>query len=404
MQMNKKLNQKGFSLVEVIVSMLILSIVIVSILAAFTQSAKSNLKTKNIQGAEALVTNLVEYVEAGGSDFLEFVSGASDITLPEGDADGEQTFNLNNVPMGYNKYTIKVTKDNSPDKYDLSLNKYAIIKLGDSLRASLMVDVSDKGCDEDGDGRNDIDDRVLNMFYTFNLDAIEAANTQALLNDPTAEEIEKPANQEALENHVSREVIIETKKDGTTKMYIEVKLRYTLDSTVMIPAAESRVWEEPIFVSEKYANATSTDEGAVKLGSIYLAYEDSQIVKKAPDAKVRIVGENEVFGANVYIACQDSVSLDDSISKTITERMSGKQVTVDFSDGGILKKPASCHVYCSGTVSLRNTFAAADNVLSTSNSLVATDEQIRAIGYKFEVYGSDASYALAKGETVVLQR
>ena len=41
-----KKNNKGFTLVEVIVSMLVLSIVISSVLTAFSLSAKANAKTK----------------------------------------------------------------------------------------------------------------------------------------------------------------------------------------------------------------------------------------------------------------------------------------------------------------------------------------------------------------------
>ena len=406
MRMNKKLNQKGFSLVEVIVSMLILSIVIVSLLSAFTTSAKANNKTKLIQGAEALASSLTEYVEAGGEDFLEFTS-SSNISAPAGDPDGEQTFQLSKVLMGYNSYTVKVTKDNSPDKYDLSINKYDVIKLGDSLSASIMVDASDKGCDENGDGKNDIDDLALNTFYTMNLEAIDAENTRRLLEDPTAEEITKPGSQEALENNVAKEIILKTKEYAAEdKMSIEVLLRYILDDSVLIPASESRVQEYSIFTSEKYYCADTDKTEVTVLGSIYLAYQPSSIVKKHSTADIRIIGDNSVFGANVYIALQDlGKSVTDAVNNDLASRMSGKStVKVDFAErSGIPTNPHRCHLYCSGNVTVNNAFAVGGPVSTTSGSLVATDEKVRAIGYKFEVLG-DGSSNLATSEIVVLQR
>ena len=62
----KKQNQ-GFTLVEVVVSMLVLSIISVTILTAFTQAAKANTKSRKVQDAEKVLINFSEYLEAGGA-------------------------------------------------------------------------------------------------------------------------------------------------------------------------------------------------------------------------------------------------------------------------------------------------------------------------------------------------
>ena len=69
---NKK-NNKGFTLVEVIVSMLVLSIVISSVLTAFSLSAKANARTKKVQSAESLMEDLQELANAV-KDSSQYVS------------------------------------------------------------------------------------------------------------------------------------------------------------------------------------------------------------------------------------------------------------------------------------------------------------------------------------------
>ena len=84
----RKNKNKGFTLVEVIGSMLVLSITISSVLTAFSLSAKSNAKTKRIQGAESLMEDLLELArnDNGKSkmvpETLDFSALAEDGMLP----------------------------------------------------------------------------------------------------------------------------------------------------------------------------------------------------------------------------------------------------------------------------------------------------------------------------------
>lgn len=409
----KKANQKGFTLVEIIVSLLILSIVVVSVLTAFTQSARTNVRTKSIQGAEDLCANLIEFVEAGGTDFegeLGYTVGSKSTT---GKVD---TYVLSNVPMGYRRYDVRVTQDNEPTDYSAGLNDYESIWLGDKNSASIMVDISNRNCQL-------LDEGALEAFYTMHCDKIDEVNAAKLDADPEATDLlSKPSSASSLKFDVSREVLLVTKQTGT-KMTIKAVLRYELKAEVVIPDGFSRTLEYTVFTSDPFDCPDVAD--GFTLGSIYLAYEDSSVVSGISPVHIRILNEdgaamaNSAFGADLYIALQDHIAeASDAAGKTLSERMSGKSaVKVSFVEKGstnvqepyVLKNAegqivAKRKVYCSGGLTLTESVSLADHVEAVPNRLIATEKGIRAVTYRFEVIDPELSVVAATGKTVVLRK
>ncbi|MBE5884208.1 MAG: prepilin-type N-terminal cleavage/methylation domain-containing protein [Lachnospiraceae bacterium] len=120
----QKLNNKGLSLVEVLVAMLILSVVSIVFLRSFSQSAIMNRDAKVKQYALTLAQSLMESVKAYDRITLDqqFGSGVDNdnfkiFQLENGDGStraltqsGEnRVYQLNNVTLSNNQYDAKIT-------------------------------------------------------------------------------------------------------------------------------------------------------------------------------------------------------------------------------------------------------------------------------------------------------
>lgn len=393
--------QEGFTLVEVVVAMLILSIVVVSLLTAFTQSAEANMRSKKVQGAEDLCTNLVEFVEAGGTDFASgFFCSAGAV---EGDPDGVQTFTLSGVEQGYNRYRVEVTRDNNPAEYASKLNQYAEIRL---TGASIMADLSKSGT-------GSIDQQALDYFYTQHVRAVDLHNLGLPEEHEASEEKTAVASSSAgMKDYVTRTVWIRSvQTPGVTDvMKVEVVLRYTLDSGIDTDDG-IREKEYKKLVSEEYTSYNA-DGAGTKLGSVYLAYEESDKVKNGAIHVVKLKNpsdsdnSNGCFGASLYIALQDHIEDKDAAAgKSLLDRMGVRSVTVTFCDeNSFLSQPGKCDIYCSGKIAFSDTGLTPGTVTCTEYSLVATDENIRVIKYGFKVFDGSTGKELAAGETAVLQK
>ena len=89
-QRKRKVNNAGFSLVELLVSMVILAIIVVPLLNSFLTAARTNAKAKRVLEATTAGQNLVERIKAQSvEDFVTggVASGAA-ITIPLTDGAG----------------------------------------------------------------------------------------------------------------------------------------------------------------------------------------------------------------------------------------------------------------------------------------------------------------------------
>ena len=107
MRGKKNRNNKGFTLIEAVVSMLILAIVILSIIGGFNIITNSNYKAKKIQGANTLFSDINEKLR-DATDFAE----AKEIV--------ENEINGKEFSVGALKYKVEATIDSTAGE------KYAI--------------------------------------------------------------------------------------------------------------------------------------------------------------------------------------------------------------------------------------------------------------------------------------
>lgn len=114
---SRREDNRGVSFVEVIVSMLVLAIALISLLGAFTMSFRINLKSRRAMSASIVAQNVMECVKEY-ADFHAVVSGVSEEMqsfLPANyatsfaqTADG---FTLSSVVEGSSEYQVVVTYD-----------------------------------------------------------------------------------------------------------------------------------------------------------------------------------------------------------------------------------------------------------------------------------------------------
>ena len=71
MKMRKELNNKGFSLVELLIATIILGIVVAPLLHTFVTAANTTARSRQIGDATLAGENIAEKVEAGSIDDLK---------------------------------------------------------------------------------------------------------------------------------------------------------------------------------------------------------------------------------------------------------------------------------------------------------------------------------------------
>nr|MCR5638932.1 prepilin-type N-terminal cleavage/methylation domain-containing protein [Lachnospiraceae bacterium] len=140
MRGDRRNNNKGFTLVEAVVSMLILAVVILSIIGGFNIITEANFKAKKIQGANTLYSNISEKLrDATGYDEMDNLT-----------KDLSKDFNV-----GAMKYTAEVSIEGTGEQYKDSNGKVPIDE--DAVVTVIKYKVSDTEtknvevkCDKDG--------------------------------------------------------------------------------------------------------------------------------------------------------------------------------------------------------------------------------------------------------------
>ncbi len=413
LRVNKK--NDGMSLIEVIVSMLVLSIAVVAVTMSFSTVAKINSGSKQKQSVESLMENLLEYAEAGGTEYQSWFS-PSGYTLVSDFTDiiTKREELLEGIGQGMFTYNVRVITDRAPAEYDKDkLNDFRVIQFGGSNSNTILINASLESNDSDvpPNGVNDYDETAYEYFYTLHSGAVTEHNM--------IEEQEKSENpsytmdlwtetpESSIPDFVDRELRLVVTTPIMGKMQLIAYFTYILDSSVYLPLATENVYEIPLYASELYDVASSADPNAKKLDQIYIMYSPSVTGEAAfgYGKDIRLWDEAKALKAKIFIANQaiGSTAVDTAIGIEGLENRSGATdiINLSFQDPGVSganKDPLGGEIYCSCNVELENE-GYFTNVSCHDNLLVSTGEEVRIVTTTLEIL-DPASNEVLKSKTI----
>ncbi len=412
--LKKNKNNDGMSLIEVIVSMLVLSIAVVAVTMSFTAATKINTKSKQQQSVAALMENLTEYAEAGGTKYQEWF-GVAAANYSFTDVDDKKTELLKGVGQGLYLYDVRVTTDRSPDEYDTAmLNDFGLIQFGGSGSNSILIDASLSSNDLNGNSVSDYDESAFEYFSVMHSGTVTEHNMieeQIKLETPGYtmdlwDEIEA----DRIPEYIDRELQLVVKTPSTGKMQLFANFVYMLDASVQLPAGVERTMEVPVYVSEVYDVASNESEDARRLNQIYILYSPSVDGEATYGygKDIRLWDAAKALKANIFIANQTVGSENTDINTAIgmgslaNRAGAANKVTVSFKDpsDNMYKDPKGGEVHCSCKIELDKSSA---QVSYKENSLVATGEGARIATITVEILKPSTDTVLASKKITHLQ-
>lgn len=142
---NKKLNNRGFSLIEVLIAMAILAVLSLPILSNFSSAAKANMLARRTENANTLAQKVAENFKSAKID--EVLRIGADTTVPYYTIDPSVVANSTATKMGIYKYNVEMIKqyaegteiNSSNHKYDSNLKKFTF-DLTDYTGAAPLLD------------------------------------------------------------------------------------------------------------------------------------------------------------------------------------------------------------------------------------------------------------------------
>lgn len=406
MRISRKKN-KGFTLVEVIVSMLVLSITISSVLTAFSLSAKSNAKTKRIQGAESLMEDLLELAGAvkKSSEYAGTCAG-----LYSGTATTKQSLSntqpveiveITGVQKGSYTYKVVVTRDTQPAKYS-GMNNKQVLSFGASGSKSAMIDASLNGNDINGDGINDNDYSALDEFYTAHINKVAEYNAALPVGGtPLTEKTE-----DEVKSLIDRDILLEAVKTPEGEMELAAYMCYTVPDSLELPDTVERTQKTEIYRSAAYHMASDTTEGAEKLDRIYLLYSPwaDEDRSTANNYDVRIVDKDKVLGADVFLVYQEDTkkTVDSTLlTQQLSDRFNAKDIKVYFGEKSDISQSAPYRVDLYSSAEIKWT-GSVFGVTAKSHSMISETAEIRVEELTIKIFDAEGN-ELASGTAACLQ-
>ncbi len=394
--LRRKKNNSGMSLIEVIVSMLVLSIAVVTVMSAFSMATKVNSKTKKLQSTESLMEDMIEYAETGGEDMQGwFGVSTSDYILEDLGTIKKET--LKNVQKGFDTYTVTVTTNTDPAKYDGDeLNNLPVIQFGGAGSNTLLIDASQYADD----------DTVHDYYYNLHSNYVDQHNTEeyakeaeeALLGntytpdiwpkaeDPDGTDSDGDGEEEPLSNYIDREIRIKAVSYTTDKMQLLVSKVYTVDTSLRLPDGIERTYEIPVAVSEEYDARTATGPSPKMLDQIYLLYPAKTKETNTRRGKdIRLLDEGEYLRDDVRLFVVNQATSSITVGETMvdTDRFStSEKIVITCMDGANSKVPKKIQVYAPVTI---ETDASPTNLIAHSRTMVATDTEVRIVTVLIEI-------------------
>lgn len=392
--MIRKKKNEGFTLVEVIVSMLVLSITIVSVLSAFSTAAKSNTRAKKMQGAESLLENLLEYTKANAKGFDSekdldalglytdlFLMDSCTVTTKFSDTNDVEVSELAGVKEGLYGYTVRITRDRKPDAYNTeSLNDHKVISFGETGSKTVVINASVPDYDKD----------ALDLFLAMNKEKVEqhnlAVEAEKLVNPTPTMTPMTELTQTEMEQKLKRELWLETSQPKPDKVQLRAYMVYTVPDDLPLPDGAERQIKTEFFASGEFDRSGGVSEASDRLRQIYVLYTPSSVAKGLAESDIRILDKEGQLDANLFLAYQMSglEAVDAAVSKDLGGRYtSSERIRVSFQDSTVLYEPLRLGLYCSSALSIVG--AEPSTVKKEVNSLVAGSEECRVVTVNIEV-------------------
>ena len=197
-------------------------------------------------------------------------------------------------------------------------------------------------------------------------------------------------------------------------MQLTASFVYMLDDSVQLPEDTSKVYEVPLYVSELYDKAGSTDPNAKKLNQIYIMYspsvEEEALYGAGKDIRLLDATnpEDKALNASIYIANQvvgeNPTSVDTAIGIGGLANRAGAtnkiRISLKDPETDTLREPVGGKIYCSCDVEVEPT---ASVVAFEKNSLVAKGEEVRIVTTTVEIKDSTGQDTLATKTITLLQ-
>ncbi len=390
--LKKKLNNSGMTLIEVLVSMLVLSIAVVTVMSAFSMATKVNTKSKKTQSVESLMENLLEYAQAGGTDFeTDFLApGGSYSTSTTGDVTTET---LTKVKQGFNEYKVTVVTDENPsDYYKNKLNDFNVLTFGGANSNTILIDASLESNDTDGNDVSNLDEAAYEYYYSLYQMALTEHNT----NHPDDLWEEQETDYDTIRLLTDRELWLVTDYIDADRYMLKAYMKYKLDSSwskfpETANAAEDkelRSYEVMFYMSDTFYKQSS-DQDDKELNQIYVLYSDVTPENNAEGVDVRILDMGAGMDVSVFLMKQKKVSkptITVAAADYIKETMDPddkKEIVVSFrdSDTNAILCPYATRIYSSGEVSTQF----ATNVTTKEYEAVSKDKEVRVITVTFNI-------------------
>jgi len=421
--LRKSNKNSGMSLIEVIVSMLVLSIAVVAVTMSFSTASKINMGTKSKQMVDALMENLVEYAEAGGTSYELWFPATSVDPVTDGLEPGQEKNIYKGIYQGLYAYDVSVLVDREPNEYENDkLNNYEVIRFGSSSSKTLMIDASLKSYDASSEdfGLNvsDYDEEAYKFFSNMHTSVVLEHNiidSQEELADPDghAEDPWDLTELADIPNFVDRELRLVVSTPVAGKMQLTAYLTYILDTSIKLPAGVSNVRERTLFDSEMYdvPSAPGADPNNV-LSQVYIMYSPAALEPAGYGLgyDIRVMDAAHVMDANIFIANQQTslMNMTAAIGKAEIKDLdeTTHEVKVSFKNPAPTSsenfEPAGGDIYCSGSVSLQDE-AWFPNTEAIPNKLIAKGEEVRIITTTLEIMEAGTNKVLASKKVTHLQ-
>lgn len=376
---------KGFSLIEVIVGMLMLTIVIVSVLTAFTASAKNNVRTKKEQSAENLAVNLMEYAKAGGEEFSTVFGGTEEVPGATG------IVVLSDVPEGFFSYDVVVEKKYDAVEYDKDLlNAYETVRLGATDDRSVYIELGRHGAGYDSS--------VVRMFQRMHEEHIDELNEEAEVEaeeegDP-APEPEVALTESEIRQHLTRELVLTAQSVSSQKMQLVAELVYELDPEVELPEDIERTVSREVCTSVEFDRGDLILTNGKKLEQIYILYAPYEGKNSGTD--IRILDGAKVLNSKVFLVWQETtgeVLNAELFEKDLATRTGGAQVSLSYtSRAGLPADPYHLELYSAMDVNGEYS----PNVVSHPYALVSTGSGTRIASISVQIKDPDSGAVLVE--------